>query len=254
MSNKKLITLYNHISKHSNYQIIHPSLNTILDIRNIQDINSRFEKERMKFIENIINLKNKTIVDIGGNTGFFSFASLEAKANKVVLIEGNSYHAEFVSIATSLLNYHNLIVINQYFDFESTVYEKPVDITLMMNILHHYGDDFGDNNSSRENVKNKIIEYINNLASQTSYLVLQLGFCWKGNRHELLFDSGEKKEMIKFILEGTINNWKVVKIGIAEVIDNTTTYLPLSNGNIHRNNQIGEFRNRPLFILKSLYL
>jgi hypothetical protein len=208
----------------------------------------------MRFIENTIDLKNKTIVDIGGNTGFFSFASLEAKADKVILVEGNSSHAEFVSTANSLLGYKNLLVLHQYFDFESTMFKKPVDVILLMNILHHYGDDFGNNSSSKKVVKEKIIEYINNLASQTTYLVLQIGFCWKGNRNELLFDSGEKKEMIEFIMKGTLGKWEMVKTGIAELINNHTEYLPLSEKNLQRNNQIGEFRNRPIFILKSLYL
>ena len=78
MINEKLNYYYHKKSKHSNYQI----LSTLLT-PHLKDINvvTRFEKERLEYILDRIELKNKNILDIGGNTGYFTFEFLKYNAN-----------------------------------------------------------------------------------------------------------------------------------------------------------------------------
>ena len=83
-------------------------------------------------------------------------------------------------------------------------------------------------------------------------MVFQLGFNWKGNRNLGLFENGSKVELIDFIAEGVKNYWTIEKIGIAEAANNSIEYCDLNDNNIIRNDKIGEFLNRPIFILKSL--
>lgn len=237
-------------SKHSHYQAIPNSLNQ-LDIFKDYKVHSRFERERMEFILTNINPEKTKICDIGGNTGYFTFEFIENEALGVDYYEGNKEHALFVSTAALLTgNQDKIKVHNQYYNFED--YNKNnYDITLCLNVLHHYGDDFGNKELSINEVKNNIGKFINQLSANSKYLVLQIGFNWKGNVNLSLFKNGTKAEMIELIKSVTKEKWDIHSIGIPEVIKDEISYRPLSDSNIERSDKLGEFLNRPLFILKS---
>jgi len=80
----ELIKLLNNSSKHSNYQILPKFLNKYIDI-NQKNINSRFENERFEYLNKNLSLNNKTILDIGGNTGYFTFKCFEKISKKLFI-------------------------------------------------------------------------------------------------------------------------------------------------------------------------
>jgi len=57
--------------------------------------------------------------------------------------------------------------------------------------------------------------------------------------------------MIRFIKEGSQDNWEILNIGVAESTKVGIKYIDLNKRNIRRDDSLGEFLNRPLFILKS---
>ncbi len=250
INNKKLFELYQNTSKHSNYQILPSSLKEIISEDSLE-IHSRFENERMEFLKKSIQFKNKRVMDIGGNTGFFSFEAIENGASEVVYVEGNTPHANFVEHAAELLN-KNILVKNNYLDFEKDLGIGNFDIVLLFNVIHHLGDDFGDQSISIDKAKEKMLDCINYFVDRTDLLVLQLGFCWKGDTSKLLFENGTKGEMISFVESAVMGDWKVREIGIAEVSADKTEYKSLSEENIKRQDSIGEFRDRPIFILEKI--
>lgn len=246
----KLKSLYAKNSKHSNYQVLSTRLVSI--IGNDIKIKSRYENERLAFILKNLEVQNRTILDIGGNTGFFTFEFIEKGAAHVDYYEGNKTHAEFVQLASDILGIsENINIIDKYFDFEDELNNKHYDITLLLNILHHIGDDYGDKNLSIDNAKINIINQLNSLAKKTLFLIFQLGYNWKGNRNHCLFRYGTKKELIDFISNGIKDFWVIQAIGIAEKENNKIIYNTLNSKNIERTDSLGEFLNRPLFILKS---
>lgn len=95
-----------------------------------------------------------------------------------------------------------------------------------------------------------MIDCINQLARCAKILVLQLGYNWKGNRDLPLLKNGTKQEMIEFIQEETKYAWDIVSIGIAEGEKNNIKYFELNENNVERKNELGEFLNRPIIILK----
>jgi 2-polyprenyl-3-methyl-5-hydroxy-6-metoxy-1,4-benzoquinol methylase len=249
MNIERLKTLYQNISKHSNYQILPDCLKEHIDTKDLT-INSRFEEERMHFLKSHIDFTDKIVVDIGGNTGYFSFQSIQEGASQVNYFEGNQEHAAFVKFAANDLQL-NINVFNKYLNFDDTsVLPDDVNIILLFNVIHHLGDDFGDNTITKENAKKRMAESINFFYDKTDYLILQMGFCWKGNPLLPLFENGTKEEMIDFVKNSTNEKWEIQKIGIAEEIKGTTSYNLLNDENIKRNDSLGEFRNRPIFILK----
>ncbi len=246
----ELINYYSKQSKHSNYQVLPSSLKPILNSKEV-DTRTRFEAERLEYILSKIDVQDKSVLDIGGNTGFFIFELIDAGAKIAQLYEGNKEHADFVKLAAKALNLTNVDVINGYFLFDGS-HREHYDIILLLNVLHHLGDDYGDKNLSMEAVKKSIINQLNSLSQQTDLLIFQLGFNWQGNPANGLFEHGTKREMVDYIKDGIKGCWDIVAIGIAEGVDQNVCYLDLNETNIERNDSLGEFLNRPLFILKSV--
>jgi len=248
----KLRSLYSEVSKHSNYQILPNSLLSIME-SNDMEIDSRYESERLKYILKSINVSDRSILDVGGNTGFFTFELIAKGAKTIHYYEGNAQHAEFVSMAAEALKLKDKIIItNEYLSFDKKQLNKKFDIVLLLNVLHHYGDDYGNNHISIEEAREEILQQLNSLSATTKYLVLQLGFNWKGNRDCCLFEHGTKLEVIEYISNGIQDHWEIEVIGIAEKSNNLLQYVELNDQNKKRNDSLGEFLNRPIIILKSL--
>lgn len=247
----KLKELYSLHSKHSNYQILSKKLADI--IGNDIEVKTRYETERLEYILKKINIMNKTVLDIGGNTGFFTFELLDRGARKVHYYEGNKSHSEFVKISTQYLNIDDRVeVTDRYFSFKTGEHHERYDVVLLLNVLHHIGDDYGDKRITIEKAKEIIIEQLNNLSEISDLIVFQLGYNWKGDRETCLFDNGTKKEMIEFIKEGAKNYWAILNIGIAEYKKSTVEYCDPTEENLKRQDHLGEFLNRPIFIMKSI--
>lgn len=248
----KLKILYARKSKHSSYQLLPKRLSLIIGNDKFV-IKTRHEEERFRYILKNVDVKGKKILDIGGNTGFFSFELIDKGAQNIHYYEGNKIHADFVCLAAKILRIKSKIKItNNYLTFKDELENKKYDIILLLNVLHHLGDDYGNKKTSIKRTQQDIIKQLNYLAKNTSILVFQMGFNWKGNIKKLLFEKGTKKEVVDFINQGIKNYWEVIKIGVAEIINDKIEYFDLNDKNIIRNDQLGEFLNRPIFILKSL--
>lgn len=251
MNVEKLKELYQNTSKHSNYQILPNCLQPFIDTNDLV-INSRFEAERLDFLKSKVNFSGKKVVDIGGNTGYFTFQFLEEGAKEVDYIEGNKEHSEFVKFAANDLNLP-INVHNTYLNFDETSeFPTDADIVLLFNVIHHLGDDFGDQSLSMEHAKIRMANSINYFHGKTETLILQMGFCWKGDRNLLLFENGTKQDMIDFVTNAIEGKWTIEAIGVAEMNNDKTVFNLLNEQNIKRNDAMGEFRNRPIFILKSI--
>lgn len=246
---EELKKLYTKNSKHSDYQKLADSVMNLLGTSSFV-VKSHQEAERLQYAKSKLNFYNKKVLDIGGNTGYFTFQILDEGAAKVYYCEGNKTHAKFVSIAAELLNLNKKIdVRSEYFDFDHVT--KNYDIILNLNVLHHMGDDFGIENNV-DTAKKDIIEKINSLAYHTEYMVLQIGFNWMGDIAKPLFKTGSKGEMIGFLSDGCNKFWDMEAIGIAvKDHEDNIVYQDLNEENVQRDDRIGEFLNRPLFIMKS---
>lgn len=240
----KIQNLYNSVSKHSHYQVLPKSVEKV--VGKVSQKIKRYEHERFDYINQNVNFQNTSVLDIGSNTGFFTISSIEAGAKNVVAYEGNEIHSDFLSSIADEFNF-NIDVVSEYFSNTYDI-DKKFDITFLLNVVHHIGDDFENNNIDMIMAKTKMIEMINNISMFTNHLVFQMGYCWKGNKDLLLFDNGTKTEVIEFIKSNTFNFWDIVKIG---VLDKNLKYQDVNTENINKFNELGEFGNRPIFILKS---
>ncbi|WP_440953186.1 class I SAM-dependent methyltransferase [Methanococcoides sp. FTZ1] len=249
---KELLELYKAKSKHSSYQQLPASLLSRMGHPNLE-VTRRYEEERFGFILKSLSLTNCSVLDIGGNTGYFTFSAIENGAKCVDYYEGNENHADFVALAAASLGVTDQIKVKkQYFDFKNNIVDqKQYDVCFCLNVLHHLGDDFGDSNIGLSNAKKEMIESLNNMAYYVNHMCFQIGFNWKGDISKPIFDNGTKKEMIQFISDGIRDEWDIVDIAIPENVQGKIEYCKMNSNNIERNDKLGEFLNRPMFLLKS---
>lgn len=136
---EELKTLYLEKGRHSQYQILASDLRDILG--DCVPFKSKYEMERLDYIKENLNLKDKNILDIGGNTGYFTFEALKAGAKRADYYEGNKTHADFVTLAAEVLGLEKRINIhNEYYLAQER--EKRYDVVFFLNVMHHLGYDF----------------------------------------------------------------------------------------------------------------
>jgi len=246
-----LIKLYNSTSKHSNYQILPSRLRELVDPKAIVT-SSRFERERWDYLVGLLDFSKATVVDIGGNTGYFTYEAIEAGASHVSYFEGNSIHAEFVKQSASIIGWDaHITVNNEYINIADGGLKERADIVLLLNVLHHIGDDYGDKTINRIQALESIKAALKKLSESAKHLVFQLGFNWKGDIKLPLFEHGEKAELIDFLRNSLQGYWEIVHIGVAERVTGNIIFKEASSINMTRDDALGEFLNRPLFIMKS---
>jgi SAM-dependent methyltransferase len=244
---ENLTKLVNSNSKHSNYQILHPSL--LFQIKIDYEASGKKELERQQYMSEKLQIQGLRLLDIGANTGYFSFAAVAEGAAKVICAEGNTEHAEFIKAAANFLGITDKISVqNAYFNFQKGIGEK-FDTILCLNVLHHLGDDFGDQDLTIEQAKLEMISNLNSLATHTNKLWLQIGFNWRGDRTQPLFKNGTKLELIDFIRLGITDFWTVDDISTYDPLHKK--YKAIDSNNSSRIDSIGEFLNRPLFLMTS---
>ncbi|MFG6665854.1 hypothetical protein ACGK9R_01940 [Halomonas sp. HNIBRBA4712] len=211
-----------------------------------------FEKSRFNYINSHINYYNKSIIDIGCNTGFFLFEALDNGATKAEGYEGSKAAFELLNKYVKSSNY-NISINNNYYSFNDKP-EYVYDVAHLLNVVHHFGADYGETLSDKDlsDIKDNIISQINSMAYWSKHLVLQMGFNLHGNLNKPIFNNGTKKEMIDFITAGTKQKWQIMNIGVARSDNGYISYGELNDENIQRDDKLGEFLNRPIFIMKSL--
>lgn len=240
-----LLNLLATYSKHSAYQEIYPPL---LRHLNAPLQSGKYEAARWDYMKNRTNWADSNVIDIGANTGYFSMAAIESHANEVVAVEGNDVHAKFIIAATELMEWQSrLYVENRYFEFEDV--GRAYDIGICFNVLHHIGDDFGDPSLNVEEAKKGIEMRLQNLSKRVYQCWFQLGFNWKGDPNAPLFTRGLKSELIDFIQEACSGFWLIEELAIYDPAKGS--YEPADKVLLQRFNDVGEFLNRPLFLLES---
>lgn len=251
MSQARLKQLYDAVSKHSAYQVLAPEINRRFPELQVGQAIARYEEERFAAIKEIVPIQGKRILDIGGNTGYFSFELIANGAEHVTYVEGNRAHWEFVEEAVRTLGLTERITCsNEYFRFDKQL-EDQFDVVVLLNVLHHVGDDYGeagDLTIALEAMKSSLAV----LAYKTRFLVLQIGFNWMGDVRRPLFQGGTKQAMLSWMNEVCDNDWSFTQVLVAERHQNSSVaYVPLNEDNSMRQDELGEFLNRPLVILES---
>ena len=237
-------------SKHSAYQALHPAVAQLFG-SSAPPAAGKGEAERWRYLLRHVAFDGARVLDIGANTGFFTMAALQAGAREVVCYEGNADHARFIEGTARALGWHQrLRVVPAYYGFDDRAAEAsatPFDVCLCLNVLHHLGDDFGDATLAMPQARARMLAGIEHLAGVARTLVLQLGFNWQGRRERPLFAAGLKAELIDFVRVGAARHWHCDQVAVADPA--THAYAEAEARTLARFDALGEFFNRPLFVM-----
>ncbi|MFT4102679.1 MAG: class I SAM-dependent methyltransferase [Burkholderiaceae bacterium] len=249
MSTESLLELYRAGSKHGQYQALPARIQRLLPPGSVSH-RSRHERERLAFLCSKMDFDGLKVADIGGNTGYFTFEILDRGAASIDYFEGNLEHSQFVDRAARSLGLDGrLRTHRRYLDFSAPSL-GDYDVVLLLNVLHHIGDDYGDPATGIEQVLPTICSSLRIMARHARRLVFQVGFNWKGNTMLPIFESGSRSDVIDLVA-GLSDAWEMEAVGIARRTGGEIVYEDLSPANIGRDDSLGEFLNRPLFVLRS---
>lgn len=211
-----------------------------------------YEKERFSFIKKYIDFNDIEVLDIGANQGYFSFEAICSGASKALIVEGRKDYTDFISKLSNIMGY-DIRVENSYLDFSKDLIGNYFSLIYNLNVIHHLGGDFGDGNLAKQQALKEMAETFKCLHDKSKYMIFSMGFNWKGDGNEPLFESGTKEELIRFVQDSIGDYYTVKAIGVAEKNNSIIEYRLLSEDNIKRDDSLGEFLNRPIFILESSF-
>lgn len=237
--------------EHSGYRALPERFNAPL-VGTAEECQYRYyERERFAFFTRHVDFGGKRCLDIGCNHAYFLFSLLDAGARQVIGYEGQKTCGEFVETAIAKCGCQDQFsFFNEYYQFGTD--PQRYDVGLLLNVLHHLGGVYGSGELGMAEAKRGFLDQLNRMSTQVGTLIFQLGFNWKGDPRLGLFPGGTKAEMIDFIRAGTDAHWDIEQIGIAEKgVDGCVSYQPLNERNIARDDTLGEFLNRPVFVLRS---
>jgi SAM-dependent methyltransferase len=182
----RLGELYSDSSKHSVYQSIPTFIQDSLNYR--ESINERWrgDSARWAYLHKYLDLNNRSILDIGANTGFFtlSLAHMYPESTCTAL-EGNANHAEFIELVKAHYQMSNVRVLHRYLDFAGLDKLGTYDTVLLFNVLHHAGVDFDEPLiPSRDDLYAYLVRYLTKLRNHCDQLLFQMGYNWGGNKQQ----------------------------------------------------------------------
>ena len=232
-------------SRHADYQLPPQGLDGELSARG-----THHEEARLAYLLSQCDPTGKTVLDIGANAGFFTLSLADAGASHVLAIEGDPQHAAFIAEGAGRLGLSGRVSVRpEYFEFDGV--DDPVDLTLLLNVVHHRGADYGVGDGM-DHFRRNMLRDINSLAVDSKYMLLQVGFNAHGRVDLPIFAAGTKQEMIDFVAAGVEDHWRLVDVAIAEVDHgDPVTYRTQTAELLRRRDDLGEFLNRPLFYLES---
>lgn len=234
-------------SKHSHYQALHPKVLSKLTVPSDYRPKSLLEAERDDFTAEHLSYDGARVADIGANTGYFSIAALERGAASVDAYEGNPQHAAFLRDSAELLRMTDVLQVHErYVTFEP--YDIPeYDISICYNVLHHLGDDFRSGLTLQQATE-AMSQALRTLVTYSRTCLFQMGFNWKGNRALPLTKEGTKSEIIEFVRASLSGLDAELVVGC--FVPETGTYQIAGHDNLPRFDDLGEFLNRPIFVIR----
>lgn len=216
---EKLIDLINTDGKHASYQEL-PSIltNRYGDLLKEMDWNpSRLDTPRLRWVTDALGVnKLNKIVDIGANTGFFSFELIKKFGATCTAYEPHVPHANAMSLIKEICN-----IGDPNFKVESTGVSindikniEGGDLLVFLNVLHHAGDDFdADKVRSIADWKEYSEDYLKQLSFKFNFMFFQLGNAWKGSSCKIYDDKIFFRETKKLLED---SGWIVESVGLIE--------------------------------------
>lgn len=240
------------------YQTYHPYILDRLSRTATDEVAAHsitLDKERAAFMFNHKSAVGQRVLDIGANQGFMSIEAALRGAQSVDAFESNEVDGLFLSRAAKA--FAELRAVRAHTDnyaFEQAN-NSSWNYVICLNVLHHIGRYFDAHVHSLSEAKTVMSRHLQGLLAKQGCVWLQLGFNWQGNTQQPMFAQGTKREMTDFVASLVGQGARLSTIGIYNPIGRA--YESVTQGDWahplwQRIDSLGEFGNRPLYLIESL--
>ena len=179
-----LLDLWRSAGKHGIYQQLPKFLSD--DFGGVEapvDERWRGDRSRLDYLRTRIDFSGQRVIDIGANTGFFSLTLAHDDSATVTAVEPDPANRDFLKAVGRHYGMTKLTVSDTPVTLETVDSLPTSDLVLLLNVLHHAGDDFdGRHVASAEALAEYMQEYLARLAKTTRRMIFQLGYNWCGNK------------------------------------------------------------------------
>lgn len=240
------------------YQTYHPFVLKALNRMTANGSGARsitLDAERAAFMFAHKSAAGQKVLDIGANQGYMSIEAALQGAQCVDAFESNDIDGAFLSQAARAfpeLNSLSAHALNYEFAQTNTQWSY----VLCLNVLHHVGRYFDGQIVDMAQAKTAMAEHLQRLLARGGCIWLQLGFNWQGDTLQPMFPNGTKREMTDFVTDMLGVDARIVTIGIYSP-DSRAYKAVAPNDRDHplwqRMEALGEFGNRPLYLIESLH-
>lgn len=239
------------------YQSYHPFVLDRLNRRTDYSkdaLSITLDKQRADFMFRQHDVSGQRVLDIGANQGFLTIEAALRGAERVDAFESNDVDSAFLSQAASHLTGLEKVTAHPVnYDFDRSNDDRW-NCVICLNVLHHIGRYFDSHIQDLGEAKALMGQHLKRLLSPGACVWLQLGYNWQGNTQRPIFPNGTKQEMTDFVAELIEPYANLAVIGIYN--HQTQSYEVVSNedrghGLWRRVEGLGEFGNRPLYLIQS---
>jgi hypothetical protein len=246
---EKIIKLLSSQAKHGCYQMLPPSLLSVMPELEKYNFSRRLDSKRYEWFAERLDFTGKKVLDIGANIGYFSFRLALGESAIITVYEPYKIHAEAIQEIQKIVKVKNdeFTCVNKGVGLNDIEYLPEQDIILFFNVLQHAGEDFDKDLIEKiDQWKDYAIQYLNKLTFKARYLIFQLGYTWLGDSGYLCKD----EEIIDFtvsILNKT--GWTIRNCGVISNVINPV-YKDLIINNKHNKHPI--INRKDMLVSKSL--
>lgn len=239
------------------YQNYHPYVLKRLNqvSRNTEEpIGITLDEQRAAFMFAHHSVQGRRVLDIGANQGYLSVEAALRGAAQVDAFESNEVDGTFLSqTAKHISGLEKMRVHPVGYNFDQPN-NKQWDCVICLNVLHHIGRYFDTHIQDMDEAKVLMGQHLKRLLSTGGSVWLQLGYNWKGDTQRPMFLHGTKYEMTDFVHNMVEKYADVSIIGLYN--PNANKYerfekIVTSHTLWSRIESLGEFGNRPLYLIKS---
>lgn len=212
------------------------------------------DAERAAFMFAHQSATGKRVLDIGANQGYMSIEAALRGAQCVDAFESNDVDGAFLSQAA--LAFPELKALAAYaLNYEFDQRNERWNYVVCLNVLHHVGRYFDGHVGEMAQAKAVMARHLQRLLTPGGCLWLQLGFNWQGDTRQPMFPNGTKREMTDFVTGLLGTDARMATIGIYN--PHSHAYEPVTLGDWshplwQRMDTLGEFGNRPLYLIESV--
>lgn len=212
------------------------------------------DHERASFMFENKSVHHARVLDIGANQGYFTVEAALRGAGQVDAYESNAIDGDFLFRASqAFAELQSVRSLTLGYDFHVPNQGRWSDV-ICLNVLHHTGRYFDEGVDNMLDAKATMAKHLQGLLTGGASVWFQLGFNWKGDEKQPMFEHGTKREMTEYVDRLLAGRGRIAKIGIynpcSEMYEQAT-FGDWAHPLWARVERLGEFANRPLYLIES---